>query len=245
MAATLKPSLPFGATEWSQDWSTSAPQTQLSWGTWDAPVASPAPVAAKTSLKTPFVAVAPAPLPSAAFVTLPSSNKDDWNVANVTTVKAAPVAVVQSPPVIAPSSFVDVNDASAWTVPDALPALDPLVPLVPPNSPPLSSPQRAIKLRQAGGNIEVTPPHNDSCPTLALFPDPFYFPFSSLTRPFAFDSIAFGLCPSLLTLLQPCPFLRAPFHLCHHFLLFFIALRVFPWTRVILFRIPSDNPNYC
>jgi len=150
----MKPSLSFGATEWSTDWSASAPQNQLSWGTWEAPVLSPPPVVAKTSFSKSFVPIQPpASVPGAAFVPVMPNSNDSWTpVAPVVVTKPVIVPVLQSPPVVTPSSFVDVTDNSSWTVPSPTNEEQPHELQVPP---PQSSPQRAIKLRQQGGNIEA------------------------------------------------------------------------------------------
>jgi len=154
MAATMKPTLPFGATEWSTDWSTNSPQNQMSWGTWEAPVLSPVPVVAKTSFSKSFVPIQPpTPVPSASFVPVMPNAPDSWApIAPVAVTKPVIVPVVQSPPVIAPTTFVDVTDNSSWNVPS--PTAEDQPPSLP-ELPLLSSPQRSIKLRQAGGNIEV------------------------------------------------------------------------------------------
>jgi len=66
--------------------------------------------------------------------------------------KSAIAPLVQSPPVIEPSSFVDVTDNSEWTVPAIDPEEEEPVQV---GLPSLTAPQRSIKLRQAGNNIEV------------------------------------------------------------------------------------------
>jgi butyrate response factor 1 len=154
MAATINPAVGFPANEWTTDWTVSAGvagQNQMSWGTWEAPMPSPVAKSEAKLVKAPAPLIAPVVVPSASFVTLTPTSLEGWTAVAPDAALKAPVAI-QSPPSISPSSFVDVSGQDGWT---AAPSSNPSSPRdLNAQLLPLNSPQRSIKLRQAGGNIE-------------------------------------------------------------------------------------------
>jgi len=154
MAATLTPGLGLPSYEWTTEWIVPngvQGQNQMSWGTWEAPVMAPIPKSdPRPILKAPAALIAPSVLPAASFVPLASGN-ETWGPANPEHAQKAAITL-QTPPSVSPSSFVDVSRHDDWKDPSLEAPLTPRDPHV--NNLPLQSPQRSIKLRQAGGTVE-------------------------------------------------------------------------------------------
>jgi len=149
MATTLNSNLTYASSGWAGEWQV---PNSVAWGH-----AEPADLKSKTA--TFATVLPPASLPGNAFMSVTSGDADAWAAVPVANVGHAGaksfdplIITVQAPPVMPAASFVDVVNPNAWD----------------PHAQPQShfsgvpyGPQRSIKLRQAGGNIEAELRHQD------------------------------------------------------------------------------------